>query len=98
MGTPRKRGIEKEGARRMEGSDGMKETDGHKDTRNGGGKAWRDESHVRDGMEGRKAGRRDGAEKHRGKRGRGLREEGNRGWGDALRDSNPGCSGESRVS
>jgi hypothetical protein len=71
MGTPRKRGIEKEGARRMEGSDGMKETDGHKDTRNGGGKAWRDEAHVRDGMEGRKAGRRDGAEKHRGKRGRG---------------------------
>ena len=56
MGTPRKRGIEKEGARRMEGSDGMKETDGHKDTRNGGGKAWRDESHVRDWMEGGKAG------------------------------------------
>ena len=26
------------------------------------------------------------------------REEGNRGWGDALRDSNPGCSGEIRVS
>ena len=29
----------------------MKETDGHKDTRNGGGKAWRDEAYVRDGME-----------------------------------------------
>jgi hypothetical protein len=60
MGTPRKRGIEKEGARRMEGSDGMAETDGHKDSRNGGGKAWRDEAHVRVGMEGREAGRRDG--------------------------------------
>ena len=71
MGTPRKRGIEKEGARRMEGSDGMKETDGHKDSRNGGGKAWRDEARVRVGMEGREAGWRDGAGKHRGKRGRG---------------------------
>ena len=44
----------------MEGSDGMTETDGHKDSRNGGGKAWRDEARVRVGMEGREAGWRDG--------------------------------------